>query len=111
MKEFAGGDAGDGREGAMRAVEINGTKVLLTRIDGTVRAMSAGCPHAGGPLDEGVISGDRIICPHTGVPPELGGQGIGSRLVAGALAQVRQAGLTVVPACAFVARGVAGQYP
>lgn len=47
--------------------------------------------------------GDRIIFTHTEVPPELEGQGIGSRLVAGALAQVRRAGLTVVPACAFVA--------
>ncbi|MBI0475897.1 N-acetyltransferase [Sphingomonas sp. MA1305] len=47
--------------------------------------------------------GDRIVFTHTEVPPELEGQGIGSRLVAGALARVRRQGLKVVPACAFVA--------
>lgn len=39
---------------------------------------------------------------HTEVPPELGGQGIGSRLVKGALDQVRADGLKVVAECPFV---------
>lgn len=47
--------------------------------------------------------GDAVVFTHTSVPPELAGQGIGSRLIAGALAQVRAAGLKVVPACSFVA--------
>jgi predicted GNAT family acetyltransferase len=49
------------------------------------------------------LEGDTIVFTHTEVPPALEGQGIGSRLVAGALAQARAAGLKVVPACAFVA--------
>lgn len=50
-----------------------------------------------------VREGDAIIFTHTEVPPALEGQGVGSRLIAGALAQVRAAGLQVVPACSFVA--------
>ena len=39
---------------------------------------------------------------HTEVPPELGGKGIGSQLVQGALDQVRADGLKVVAQCPFV---------
>jgi uncharacterized protein len=39
---------------------------------------------------------------HTEVPPELGGQGVGSRLVKGALDQVRADGLKVIAQCPFV---------
>jgi uncharacterized protein len=39
---------------------------------------------------------------HTEVPPELGGKGIGSKLVKGALDQVRAEGLKVVAQCPFV---------
>jgi uncharacterized protein len=47
--------------------------------------------------------GDGIITfVHTEVPPELGGQGIGSRLVKGALDQVRADGLKVIAQCPFV---------
>jgi uncharacterized protein len=39
---------------------------------------------------------------HTEVPPELGGKGIGSRLIKGALDQVRTNGLKVIAECPFV---------
>ena len=39
------------------------------------------------------LSGDVITFVHTEVPPELGGKGIGSKLVKGALEQVRGEGL------------------
>lgn len=40
--------------------------------------------------------------PHTRVLPEFEGRGIGSRLVLGALEQIRDAGGTVLPYCPFV---------
>lgn len=46
--------------------------------------------------------GDVITFTHTVVPREAEGHGVGSRLIAGALEQVRQAGLRIVPQCAFV---------
>ena len=39
---------------------------------------------------------------HTEVPPELGGKGVGSTLVKGALDQVRADGLKVIAQCPFV---------
>ena len=39
---------------------------------------------------------------HTEVPPELGGKGVGSRLIKGALDQVRGRGLKVIAECPFV---------
>ena len=43
-----------------------------------------------------------ITFEHREVPPELGGKGIGSRLVKGALDQVRAGGLKAVAQCEFV---------
>lgn len=44
-----------------------------------------------------------ITFTHTEVPPELGGRGVGSRLIKGAFEQVRREGLKVVAECPFVA--------
>jgi predicted GNAT family acetyltransferase len=49
------------------------------------------------------ITGDAITFTHTEVPSALGGRGIASRLIAGALADVREQGLSVVAQCSFVA--------
>jgi uncharacterized protein len=48
------------------------------------------------------IADNVITFVHTEVPPELGGKGIGSKLVKGALDQVRAEGLKVVAQCPFV---------
>jgi predicted GNAT family acetyltransferase len=48
------------------------------------------------------ISGEIITIVHTEVPPELGGKGIGSKLIKGALDQVRTDGLKVIAQCPFV---------
>lgn len=56
------------------------------------------------------ISGDVITFVHTEVPPELGGKGIGSKLVKGALDQVRSEGLKVIAQCPFV-KGYIEKHP
>ncbi len=48
------------------------------------------------------IADGVITFVHTEVPPELGGKGIGSKLIKGALDQVRNAGLKVIAQCPFV---------
>jgi predicted GNAT family acetyltransferase len=48
------------------------------------------------------IADGVITFVHTEVPPELGGRGIGSRLIQGALDQVRADGLKVIAQCPFV---------
>ena len=51
--------------------------------------------------------GGRIALIHTEVPDALSGQGIGSRLVRGALDRVRAEGIRVIPSCSFVAAYIA----
>ncbi len=46
--------------------------------------------------------GDRIALTHTEAPEALSGQGVGSRLVAGALDRIRAGGAKVVAECGFV---------
>ena len=65
MEHDAG--AADLREGELRPAELRGCKVLLARVDGRVHAMGGTCPHAGGPLHEGVLArgknGAVVLCP------------------------------------------------
>ena len=48
------------------------------------------------------IADGVITFVHTEVPPELGGKGVGSKLIKGALDQVRTDGLKVIAQCPFV---------
>ncbi|HEV2676090.1 MAG TPA: FAD-dependent oxidoreductase [Aliidongia sp.] len=50
-------------DGTMRQVEVDGAKILLVRRGDDVFAMAGTCPHAGGPLAEGILDGDRVVCP------------------------------------------------
>jgi len=67
---------------------------------------------------DGAVSGQiryrlrpgRVVLVHTDVAPELEGQGLGSELIAGALADIRARGLRVVPVCPFV-RGYIERHP
>jgi predicted GNAT family acetyltransferase len=45
---------------------------------------------------------DRLVLLHTEVDEALEGKGIGSRLAAGALDDIRSRGLTITPVCPFV---------
>jgi uncharacterized protein len=56
------------------------------------------------------LEGNVITFEHTEVPQALGGKGVGSRLVQGALDQVRAEGLKVVAECPFV-KGWIGKHP
>jgi predicted GNAT family acetyltransferase len=56
------------------------------------------------------LAGSIITFTHTEVPEELGGKGVGSRLVKGALDQVRARGLKVVAQCPFV-KAYIGKHP
>jgi hypothetical protein len=45
----------------------------------------------------------RVVFTHTEVDPAFEGQGLGSKLAAGALDSVREKGLAIVPLCPFIA--------
>ena len=48
------------------------------------------------------LAGGTITFVHTGVPPELEGRGIGSKLARAGLDYARREALSVVPQCPFV---------
>jgi uncharacterized protein len=56
------------------------------------------------------VEGSVITFVHTEVPPELGGKGVGSRLVQAALDRVRSEGMTVIAECPFVKAWI-GKHP
>ncbi|MDY7003931.1 MAG: FAD-dependent oxidoreductase [Cyanobacteriota bacterium] len=53
----------DVKDGEMQQVSVGKTKILLVNIDGQIKAFGSNCTHYGAPLAEGIISGDRIVCP------------------------------------------------
>jgi nitrite reductase/ring-hydroxylating ferredoxin subunit/uncharacterized membrane protein len=48
------------------AVDAGGTRIVLVRHHGIVSAFGDLCPHQGGPMSEGVVVGDEIVCPWHG---------------------------------------------
>ena len=67
-------------EGAVLEAEAAGTAICLARLNGTLHALDNLCPHRAGPLGQGWIEGEAVLCPwhawafnlHSGVadPPE-----------------------------------------
>lgn len=53
-------------EGQLCRLDAGGRSVLLTRVHGQVRAHGAQCPHLGGPLENGWLRGDCVVCPWHG---------------------------------------------
>jgi nitrite reductase/ring-hydroxylating ferredoxin subunit len=50
-------------EGALLPVEANGTKLLLTKVDGTFYATQRKCPHLGFNLCRGKVEDHAVVCP------------------------------------------------
>lgn len=50
-------------DGEMKQVTVDSVDVLLCKVDGSVTALGAHCPHYGAPLETGILSGHRIVCP------------------------------------------------
>src|SRR5215216_662475 len=53
----------DLRDGEMKEVSVDETRLLLARVGDKFYAVSATCPHYGAPVAEGALCGTRIVCP------------------------------------------------
>lgn len=53
----------DLKDGEMQQVSVGKTNIVLAKIDGQFKAFGGNCTHYGAPLAQGIISGDRIVCP------------------------------------------------
>jgi 3-phenylpropionate/trans-cinnamate dioxygenase ferredoxin subunit len=55
--------AEDVTPGSAMLVEVEGKKIALFNLGGTFYAIDDECPHEGGPLSEGDIEGESVVCP------------------------------------------------
>lgn len=51
---------------AGKLVEAGGQSMAIFNVGGSYYAIENTCPHRGGPLAEGVMAGDEVICPWHG---------------------------------------------
>ena len=49
------------REG--RSITVDGDEIALFRCESAIRAVAGACPHAQGPLADGIVAGDTVTCP------------------------------------------------
>lgn len=62
-REFAVAKLSELKDGEMKQVSAGGAEILLAKISGECYAVGAHCTHYGAPLVEGVLDGDRLVCP------------------------------------------------
>ena len=54
-----------------RSVTIEGRRIAVFRTPGGFRAIDHACPHAGGPLADGIVAGGCVTCPLHGLRFDL----------------------------------------
>jgi 3-phenylpropionate/trans-cinnamate dioxygenase ferredoxin component len=59
------------RPGRSLAVEVEGRRIALFNVAGTVYATDDLCTHMGGPLSKGMLAGATVICPWHGARFDL----------------------------------------
>jgi nitrite reductase (NADH) small subunit len=50
-------------DGEGRALRLASEEIAVFRCGDIVRAVGNRCPHAGGPLADGIVAGDSVTCP------------------------------------------------
>lgn len=46
-----------------RAVTVDGTEIAIFHLDNRYLTIQNRCPHKGGPLCDGIVSGTAVVCP------------------------------------------------
>jgi nitrite reductase (NADH) small subunit len=52
--------------GTVREYQLDGTTIALANVDGKFHAINNVCLHRGGPLGEGELEGNAVVCPWHG---------------------------------------------
>lgn len=52
--------------GEAKEFELGGRTICVANVNGTITAMDNVCLHMGGPLGQGYIEGEKIVCPWHG---------------------------------------------
>lgn len=64
--ELTGVTAADLAENKLAKGAAGGVPILLVKQNGAIRALANTCSHLGGPLNEGELQGDSVVCPWHG---------------------------------------------
>lgn len=51
------------RDDVGQLILVDGREIALFRKGRRVLAIDARCPHAGGPLEDGIVCGEVVVCP------------------------------------------------
>ena len=54
------------KAGFGRSIEVNGKAIAVFNVDGSFYAINDTCGHRGGPLGEGELDGQTVVCPWHG---------------------------------------------
>ncbi len=65
-KTYLAGPVAELPPGTCRSVETERGWIAIYNVEGRLYATDDVCPHAGGPLGEGRLSGDCVVCPWHG---------------------------------------------
>ena len=57
------GEVGDFPDRSIRRVQVDDQTIVVTNVEGKLYVLSNSCTHRGGPLDEGELDGNAVICP------------------------------------------------
>ena len=49
--------------GKVAEAEVNGVEICLANVNGTLSALDNICPHRQGPLGQGWLEGEAVVCP------------------------------------------------
>jgi nitrite reductase (NADH) small subunit len=52
--------------GEAREFEVGDRMICVANVNGEFAALDNVCPHRGGPLGQGMIEGDKLVCPWHG---------------------------------------------
>ncbi|MBI1893684.1 MAG: Rieske (2Fe-2S) protein, partial [Candidatus Rokubacteria bacterium] len=57
--------------GTGKLIQVNGLEIAVFNVGGQFYASGAVCPHEGGPLEDGTLDGEVVICPWHGFDFDL----------------------------------------
>lgn len=63
MPEHRIASTGELLDETVRKADVGGTAIALVKTGGKLHALADRCPHAGGPLSEGILENGALRCP------------------------------------------------